>query len=851
MRKLHTLHVVPALPDRLLKLRAIAYDLHWSWDHSAIDLFMRLDSLLWRKVDQNPIQMLAVIPQARLLEVAKDEGFLNHLDRVAKRFEAYRNENTWYSKTFDDENVQIAYFSLEFGLHECLPIYSGGLGLLAGDHLKAASDLGVPLIGISLLYQRGYFHQYLNADGWQQEDYPETDLFNLPIKLVETEAGDPVEFTIRVGPRDVHVHIWSINIGRAVIYLLDTNVIANHPEDRRITETLYGGDHETRMKQEIVLGIGGVQALSLLGIKATVFHMNEGHSAFLALERIRCLMSEQNLTFEEAREATRVGNVFTTHTPVPAGIDRFNTELMTTVFQDYWPTLGLDKESFLRIGGADPSNPESTFNMAVLATKFSAFTNGVSKLHGEVSRQMWQYLWPEVPIDDVLIKSITNGIHAKSWISAEIMHLFDRYIGPDWQENPQNRELWGKVHSITDEELWRARERCRERLISFARKRMRKQLENRGASKVAIERAGEVLDMETLTIGFARRFATYKRASLLLQDVDRLTRILTNPEMPVQVLFAGKAHPMDEPGKKMIREIIHLAKENGIRNKLVFLENYDINVARHMVQGCDVWLNNPLRLMEASGTSGMKAAVNGVLHCSTLDGWWDEAYNPEVGWAIGRGETYDDPNHQAQVESNALYDLLEKEIVPLFYRRDRAKVPREWTKMVKQMLEQICPEFMSTRMVSEYTQDAYMPCHRISTRLGENGYQRAKALTKWQERIKDSWSKVNVLEVHERDGKTDLHVGDSIEVVVTVQLGPLSPEDVRVELLLGKLRGDRELSGGRSVPLHFKEKDDKENLIYEGGIRCEESGFHGFTIKVTPDHADLNNPLDLGLIAWE
>ncbi len=851
MNRLHTLRVRPTLPEKLENLRAIAHDLHWCWNHDAIDLFRRIDQEVWKKCEHNPVRLLAEVSQERLEEVAQDDGFLSHFERVWTRFEQYCKERTWYQSTFaDHKNLKIAYFSAEFGIHECLPIYSGGLGILAGDHLKAASDLGIPLVGVGLSYQRGYFRQYLNADGWQQERYPENEMFFMPISLVRDKNGEPLECTLRIGWRDVILHIWKIKLGRIDLYLLDTNVMNNAPEDRKITENLYGGNQDVRIQQEIVLGIGGIIALEKLGIKATVFHMNEGHSAFLALERIRRLMVEEQLTFEEAREAARASQVFTTHTPVPAGIDRFSLDLMDKYFKNYWTLLGLDRTQFFALGGADPKKSDSSFNMAILALQLSAFTNGVSRLHGEVSRGMWQSLWRGCLKSEIPIGSITNGVHAPSWVSDELRMILDRELGPRWEESPFSREHWSRVRNISSEELCRMRDRLRARLVIYSRRRLQQQLKQRDASVVALERARDVLDMNTLTIGFARRFATYKRAALLFRDKQRLASILSNPKKPVQLIFAGKAHPQDDPGKQIIREIVHFAREDEMRSRIVFLEDYDIHVARHLVQGCDVWLNTPRRPHEASGTSGMKAAVNGVLNCSTLDGWWAEAYNPEIGWAIGQGETYDDLDYQDQIESEALYDILEDEIIPLFYKRDRLNVAREWAETIKKMLEAIFPVYVTTRMVDEYTKKAYLPCYNRMQRLREDNYQPVKNLTQWIEKIQKNWETLSILNVH-AERSQNLRVGDQVAVETTLKLGNLVPSDIRVEAALGQLAGDRDITDISTIPLSYESNDGDGNALFKGQIPCITTGHFGYAIRVLPFHKDLSRSLDLGLVIWE
>ncbi|HEX2998780.1 MAG TPA: alpha-glucan family phosphorylase [Armatimonadota bacterium] len=681
MRPIRVFTVVPSLPDELTRLQELAYNLWWSWDHEAVDLFRRLDEDLWESTGHDVVKMLGSISQRRLEVMATDQGFLAHMNRVLNRLDQYlrqmRPGSTWYQRLCQQctdlpilpGKQCVAYFSMEFGISECLPNYSGGLGVLSGDHMKSASDLGLPLVGIGLLYQEGYFRQYLNNDGWQNERYPHNDFYNMPIILMRDAGGKPLILRIALPGRSINAQIWRVQVGRIPLYLLDTNVPENSREDQDITDRLYGGDLDMRIRQEILLGIGGLQALRLVGQEPVVCHMNEGHAAFLGLERIRVLRREQGLSFAEAREMAAAGHVFTTHTPVPAGIDRFPPDMMHHYFQGIYDELGLSPKEFLGLGRMNPADDSESFCMAVLALRLSAYANGVSELHGQVSRKMWQGLWPSVPADEVPITSITNGVHIRSWISRDLAGLFDRYLGPDWQENPAEKQIWTQVEDIPPEELWRTHERRRERLVAFARMRLRQQLQQRGAPAQEIATASEVLHPEALTIGFARRFATYKRAALLFRDRDRLLRLINDRDRPIQFVFAGKAHPNDQPGKDLIRQIVHNAQLPDLRSRVVFLEDYDMIVSRYLLFGCDVWLNTPLRPREASGTSGMKAAVNGVLNCSTLDGWWCEAYTPEVGWSIGQGEEYADTEYQNHIEANTLYNLLEKEVVPLFYDR--------------------------------------------------------------------------------------------------------------------------------------------------------------------------------------
>jgi len=665
-----TYDVVPNLPANLEILRRIAHNLCFSWNDGIQDLFQRMDPRLWSVCKHNPVLMLGLISQERLNDLARDQGFVAQLERVADDFDRYLSQPRVQDGEYcAEEPFQVAYFSAEFGLTECLPIYSGGLGVLAGDHLKSASDLNVPLVGIGLLYQGGYFSQYLTADGWQMETYPQNDFSNMPVRPVRDADGSPIRIAVMIKEVDVAVQVWRIMVGRIPLYMLDTNIEPNPPEFRQITGQLYGGDREMRLQQEIILGIGGVRALKALGIEPTVIHMNEGHSAFSALERINMLRQEKGLTFDAAREVVTASTIFTTHTPVPAGNDTFHPDLIRTYFEEYVKNLGINFKVLLGYGRLDPRDDHEPFGMTTLALRLSAHSNGVSRLHAKVSRSMWQKVWVHHPVEDVPIEYITNGIHVPTWISREMGALFNRYLGPDWAEDPDHERVWHQVDEIPGTELWRTHERCREHLVGYVRSRLVEQLKRRGASTAEIMRAGEVLAPETLTIGFARRFATYKRATLLFRDPDRLARLLNHPGKPVQIIIAGKAHPQDNEGKELIKQIIHLSSQEPFQRSLVFLEDYNMDVTFHMVSGSDLWLNTPRRPLEACGTSGMKALANGSLNLSTLDGWWDEAYQRDCGWALGHGEVYENYDIQDAIESLDLYNLLENEIVPLFYQR--------------------------------------------------------------------------------------------------------------------------------------------------------------------------------------
>ncbi|HLB74654.1 MAG TPA: alpha-glucan family phosphorylase [Sedimentisphaerales bacterium] len=856
--------VLPALPDALKDLGFIAQNVFWSWDPECIDLFKRIDSNLWSACGHNPVKLLGSVSQLKLEALSENEGFLGEVRRVTQKLKAYLDGPTWFDKVCSGvDKPIIAYFSAEFGIHECLPIYAGGLGILAGDHVRSASDLGVPLVGVGLLYQKGYFRQYLNVDGWQQEVYTDNDFFNMPIELVRKESGRPLTISVEYPGRCVLAQIWCVCVGRVKVYLLDTNIEANSLADKMITSSLYGGDRELRIRQEIMLGIGGLKALSAMDISPAVCHMNEGHAAFMALERIRELRSSKNMTFDEAVEATRAGNVFTVHTPVKAGIDEFRVDLMDRYFGSYFPKLGINRNRFLGLGRMLPDDENEAFKMPILALKLSSYANGVSKLHGQVSRGMWGSLWPGVPVDEVPIKSITNGIHIKNWVADEIDTLYARYLGPTWAEEAMDKSIWENIEQIPDEEFWHIHQRCKERLIVFARNRLKSQMQRRGTYHTELNHAEEALDPEALTIGFARRFATYKRGSLLLKDPQRLIKLLTDSRRPIQLIFAGKAHPRDAEGKDIIRHIVHFAGQNDVRRRIVFLENYDIDMARVMVRGVDVWLSNPRRPMEASGTSGMKAAVNGVLNMSTLDGWWCEGYTPDGGWVIGGGEDYENPDYQDLVESQALYNMLENEVIPLFYTRSVDNLPRAWIRRVKNSIKWIAPRFNTHRMLAEYTRKFYNPAAAKWRYLTAEAMARAKAFSQWKANIREAWAECAVkdviMEVNQDDASEQLNprqpqlkLGSQLSVRTLVRLGRIRPDDVSVELYYGPVDGWGSITEGAAVRMEYeKASDEQGEHWFRGSMSCKKTGQHGLSVRILPRHADLVNPHELGLILWE
>ncbi len=839
------------LPKKIQPLKKLASNFRWTWHHESRDLFRSIDKDLWNAVEHNPIAFLNRIPEERLIRLAGDHVFVSRLNQAADELERYLAAETWFEKTYPGERdrTTIAYFCAEFGISEGLPIYSGGLGVLAGDHLKAASDLGIPLVGVGLLYNRGYFRQSLNHDGWQQEFYPQYDFYQMPLTLMRDEREEPIRIEVEFPDRIVTCQVWRADVGRVQLYLMDSNVLENQPSDQGITDTLYGGDEEMRIRQEMILGIGGLKALRAVGVRPSVCHMNEGHAAFLSIERIREFMQENDCDFRVARQVVVSGNVFTTHTPVPAGFDLFYPELLERYMGKSVAATGLAFNEFLRLGRIDPQNPAEAFNMAVLAMENANHVNGVSKLHAEVTRSMFGARWPNYPEDEVPVRAITNGIHTQTWVSQRMAELFDEHLGPSWRRNPEHPEVWQAVERIPDEELWSAIENSRGELVRFCRKRLQRSITRGAASKPEFGVVDAILDPRVLTIGFARRFATYKRATLMITDRERLKQILFHPERPVQIVVAGKAHPRDDAGKKLIQEISRFVSYEGGRTRMVFLEDYDMQVARSLVQGVDLWLNNPRRPYEASGTSGMKVVPNGGLNCSILDGWWDEGFDPMVGWAIGDRSEIGDGGHQDWLDSRAFYHLLENEIAPLFYHRVENGVPRTWVQMVKRSIMKLAPQFSSNRMVRDYCTEFYMPAATAFRRLSENGMERAKDALQWRDRVRAEWRNVRVVSVTDTAGKSN-SVGSACCIRALVDLVNLEASDVKVQALAGKVGPNREIVDSEIVELRRVGFEEGKH-IFEGQILCGTPGYHGYTVRVVPSHPDVEIPSELGLVAWE
>jgi glycogen phosphorylase len=699
------------LPKRIARLGEPAFNLWWTWQTESNHLYGKLDYDLWERIGHNPVRFLQEVSRKRLSRFSKDKDYLNLYDGFFKKFDAYFTSPAWAQENHPEfKDSPVAYFSMEFGLHETLPIYSGGLGVLAGDHLKEASDLGLPLVAVGFMYTQGYFTQRLSEDGWQDAINSPLIIEHLPVSLV-TKDDCPVTVQIEFPDRKVSLQIWEVRVGRVPLYLLDSNVEENSEFDRLLTARLYWSDLDRRVMQEVLLGVGGVRALRALGYKPAVWHMNEGHAAFLTLERARELVAKGS-TFAKAAQKTLKQNIFTTHTPVPAGNDEFPLWLVDKYLAKLWPELGLTREEFMDIARHKLAHTE-TFSMPVLALKFSNGSNGVSELHGQVSREMWNFLWPQKDKNDVPIQHITNGVHTANWMARRFRNLFQQYLGDDWYDRLDDPATWENLDDIPDEELWAVRQHLKRKLTFYMRERVRDRWTGGGFHPVQVVSSGVLINPYALTIGFARRFATYKRANLVLSDVDRLLDLINRPNMPMQIIFAGKAHPADEPGKQLIQKVYRTIKQAETGGRLIFLEDYDMNLARYLVQGVDVWMNTPRRPMEASGTSGMKAAINGALNFSVLDGWWREAYNGNNGWSIGEDKEYDSNEIQDAADAEDMYQTLEHKIIPMYYNRDSKEISHEWIAMMKDTMKTVIPQFSTRRMVKEYIEKFYAPALKL------------------------------------------------------------------------------------------------------------------------------------------
>ncbi len=846
VRALFSFTVRAHLPQALAPLRDLATNLRWSWDVRTRDLFRWIDPDGWAAAGGDPVRLLATTTPARLEELANDQAFTSFLAELQADLSRYMTGPMWFQGRQSSPLSAVAYFSPEFGITEAVPQYSGGLGILAGDHLKAASGLGLPLVGVGLLYRQGYFRQHLSPDGWQREHYPDLDPHAMAL------AGpEDVKVDLDLAGKLLVARVWRADVGRVRLYMLDTDIEENEASLRQVADRLYGGDVEHRLAQEILLGMGGVKALAALGERAQVFHTNEGHAGFQGLERIRQLVSKESLRFEEALEAVRASTIFTTHTPVPAGIDRFPAQLMRKYFSSFAEDCGISFEHLMSLGHFPGEPAEAPFNMAVMGLRLASTANAVSKLHGRVSREMFSSLWPELSTDEVPITSVTNGVHGPTWVSREMDDLLTRSVLPTWHDGEPKD--WARVSALQDDQLWRVREQGREHLVSMVRSRVKHDLVAAGAPEAELEWCDEILDPRACTIGFARRFAPYKRAALLLSDPERLKALLLSPERPVQLVFAGKAHPADDAGKELIRSIVTFARDPELRHRIAFVEDYDMAIARVLYHGADVWLNTPRRPLEACGTSGMKAALNGALNCSVLDGWWDELYDGENGWAVGSREGDQDSPTRDEAESRALFGLLEQQIVPLFYGRVAGGVPRGWTRRVKASLESLGSEVLASRMVREYTTELYEPAAARAAKLHADGYASARTLAEWKARIAKAWDGVRIESVvPDRPG---VELGSREGVTASVQLGSLEASDVVVQLLHGPVGANDELQPTAAVDMEPVDMEPVEggpggSHHYYGSFECRDPGLYGFTVRVLPVHRDLASPSEMGVARW-
>jgi len=846
------------LPDALSPLHDLALNLRWSWHQPTLDLFESIDPAKWESVRREPLAMLSALTPDDLAALAGDAGFVQRVREAGEGLQRYLTEPRWYQREAEAGAAAggfgqaYAYFSPEFGITAALPQYSGGLGILAGDHLKSASDLGVPIVGIGLFYKSGYFRQRLNAEGWQQESYPVLDPDDQPLSLLREEDGTPAVISLAMpGGGHLHAHVWRAQVGRVPLLLLDSDVETNEPSKRDLTDRLYGGGGDMRLQQEMLLGIGGVRALRLwsrlTGAPAPdVYHMNEGHAGFQGLERISELTTGAGLSFEEALRAVRASTVFTTHTPVPAGIDRFGVNQISQHFGGALALPGVQLSKLLPLGAETyEGGDDAVFNMAVMGLRLGQRANGVSVLHGAVSRGMFKGLWPGFDEDEVPIGSITNGVHAGTWVDRKVFDLATEFLGP---QAVADGTAFSHVEQVPVDRIWATKREMREQLVEETRARLRKSMRTRGSTSAELGWIDDVLDPDVLTIGFARRVPTYKRLTLMLRDPERLAKILLDEDRPVQLVIAGKAHPADDTGKRLIQEMVKFTDDPALRHRIVFLPNYDIAMAQRLYPGCDVWLNNPLRPFEACGTSGMKAALNGALNLSILDGWWDEWFDGENGWAIPTADGVEDADRRDELEAAALYDLLENSVVPTFYNRDDAGLPTRWLEMLQHTLGTLGPKVMADRMVRDYTQALYLPAARAGWAVSDNDYAGARDLAARVDRIRSAWPSVRVDHV-EAEGVSDSpQIGESVRVHAYLSLGDLSPEEVKVQVAFGRASEADELTEVETSVLRHVESYDGGRHRFDGELELTRTGSLGWTVRVLPAHPLLASDAELGLV---
>ena len=847
------------LPDSLVGLEELSLNLRWSWHPETTDLFASMDPQLWHRCGRDPVRLLGEISADRLAELSSDTSFVERVHGAVADLHTYLGAPHWFQRRGerDPESASltgVAYFSPEYGVAAALPQYSGGLGILAGDHLKAASDLGVPIIGIGLFYRSGYFRQSLSRDGWQLETYPICDPDAAPITVLREESGAPARISVGLpGDRTLFARIWLARVGRVPLLLLDSGVEENDAAEREVTDRLYGGGGEYRLQQEMLLGIGGVRALrAYCRITQTtspnVFHTNEGHAGFLGLERIREVMNEYpDVDFDAALEATRGGTVFTTHTPVPAGIDRFPMSLIEQYFGGDNAVPGLPVDRIVRLGSEDyPGGDPGVFNMAVMGLRLAGRANGVSALHGRVSRQMFAGLWPGFDTADIPITSITNGVHAPTWVAREVMDLARSSIG---EELLQQARGWEQIGSVDDERIWSTKRLLRERLVAMVRERLRESWLVRGAATAELGWIDDVLDPDVLTIGFARRVPSYKRLTLMLRDKDRLRELLLDDSRPIQLVIAGKAHPADDSGKALIQELVQFTDREDVRHRIIFLPDYDMEMAEVLYPGCDVWLNNPIRPLEASGTSGMKAALNGALNLSIMDGWWDEWFDGENGWSIPSADGIDDHDRRDDLEAAAMYDLIAHSVAPTFYERDSQGLPGRWLDMVRHTLQSLGPKVLATRMVREYVARLYEPAAQSSEALAADDCAAAVHLATWKSHVRDAWKQVHVDHVESEGAADVVTAGSSVGVRAFVSLGELTPQDVVVQVMSGSVDADDVLDETTATPMEPVESDDQNRWKFQAVVPLDRNGPFGYTVRVLPRHENLISAVEMGLQA--
>lgn len=844
--------VNPQLPKRINKLSTIANNLWWSWNTEFLRLFQRIDGDLWEQSNKNPVKFLKHVSQESLENSAKDISFLKEYDKVVEEFEGYMNsKNTWFNKNYPEEkNDLIAYFSAEYGLDQTIPIYSGGLGILSGDHLKSASDLGIPLVAVGLLYKDGYFSQKIDGDGQQQSEYNQIDLYDLPINPVKNEIGDDLIIYVKFPKRRLYLKVWSINVGRIKLYLLDSDIDKNNPEDRDVTLKLYGGDQEMRIRQEIVLGQAGVQLLTkYLKLDPTVYHMNEGHSAFLNLEIIKNIIAEKKVSFDVAKDIASSKTVFTTHTPVPAGNDIFPLDLVEKYFKDFWPQLGLSRDEFMKLGMKPGNELDSGFNMGILALKIAGKKNGVSKLHGAVSRELFGEIWPNIASNEAPIGYVTNGIHTCSWLAPKLKELYNKYLIPYWQDSMYQDQVWEKIKNIPNDKLWGVHNDRKLKLLKIVKENTTERLRRSGYSYEAINEIVSKLNPNALTIGFARRFATYKRATLIFKDLERITQILNDSERPVQLIFAGKAHPADKEGQDLIKYIHQVSMMPQFKGKIFLLENYNIAMSRYLISGVDVWLNNPRRPMEASGTSGQKASVNGVINFSVLDGWWAEGYNQKNGWTIGTNAEYNSYEEQDQADSQSLYRTLEEKIIPTYYDRNDRNLPLKWIEIMKNSIISTGGKYSTSRMLVDYTNKYYMPLAKLHKKYYTN-IENVAEYNAWKKDINTNWKDIKITQINNLDNIT-IDAGNKIEVSCEVELPNINVENIEVEVYYGKILENGVVENVSIIPMQLTKSNEQEKKYhFTAKIELTTGGNYGYTFRVMPKHEMILEPANLNLVKW-